>query len=55
MHYINVREYKALLYPKDRYFCSDCGKPQRTEDDDLDDILAKSDYCNCRLRGLDSD
>jgi hypothetical protein len=31
-----------------RVFCGDCLKPCRMLDDDLENILSKSDYCDCR-------
>jgi hypothetical protein len=30
-----------------RAFCGDCFKPQKMKDDDLADILAASDFCQC--------
>jgi len=30
-----------------RVFCADCGRPRRIKDDDTEEILSKSDYCQC--------
>lgn len=36
--------YDFKTYPSERSFCSD-GRPIRMQDDDLDDVLASSDFC----------
>lgn len=53
-----VIEYKSFFDSKrpdkpaaNRVFCGDCLKPCRMLDDDLDNILSKSDFCQCRRRG----
>lgn len=34
-----------------RVFCTDCGRPRKMKDDDLEEIFSKSDFCRCK-RGL---
>ena len=53
-----VTEYKSFFDSRkpdqpaaNREFCGNCLKPCRILDDDLDDILSKSDFCQCKRRG----
>jgi hypothetical protein len=39
--------FKGSELPKIRIFCSNCGKPRRIDDDDLAEVLSKSDFCRC--------
>jgi hypothetical protein len=33
-----------------RVFCGDCLKPRKMYSDDLEDLLSRSDFCNCKRR-----
>lgn len=39
--------FKPFLCPKERCYCSDCGKALRIDDDDLAELYSSSDYCQC--------
>ena len=40
-----------LFFDDERAFCGACFKPRKMLDDDLGDILSRSDFCQCLRRG----
>jgi hypothetical protein len=37
-----------------RIFCGDCFRPEKMQDDDLEEDLAASDFCRCGRRAKDA-
>jgi len=46
--------FKPILEKKERSWCSCCGKALRIDDDDLTELYASSDYCQCDWQLSDS-
>jgi hypothetical protein len=50
----NVSEFKPFLdqrkvpdVSENRVFCGECLKPRKMYSDDLEDVLSRSDFCQC--------
>ena len=44
--------FEKTALPDVRVYCSYCHKPMRIEDDDLDSVYSRSDYCQCQREGF---